>query len=244
VALQDEWDDREMSNLRMYRRRVAEANAQAEISVWGCDTDSVGGYVAADGGEGGLGAAAGGRGGGEGAGVDEFGERVVPYQPVADEEWQVAAPVPAGGRTVRQLTHVNGVEADELTLAELHASVLSEDALSLAQEGDSAAVSYVVRHVVIFEHGELSVAEGKISVAEENRSVAEEKRSVAEEKISVAEEKRSIEEEQRSVESLTANIAQTAIPSAKDAPKGVVAPDGKGATAHPASGKDLAGAGK
>lgn len=32
---------------------------------------------------------------------------------------QVAEPVPAGRKMVRQLMHVNGVEADELTLAEV-----------------------------------------------------------------------------------------------------------------------------
>ena len=39
--------------------------------------------------------------------------------PPVERFFQVAAPVGVGGKTVRQLTHVNGVEADELTLAEV-----------------------------------------------------------------------------------------------------------------------------
>ncbi|CAN0425672.1 unnamed protein product, partial [Ectocarpus fasciculatus] len=74
-------------------------------------------------------------------------------------------PVPAGRKMVRQLMFVNGVEADELTLAELHASVLSEDALSLAQEGDTAAVSYAVCHVSIpMDEAEMAAA-SKVSAA-------------------------------------------------------------------------------
>eukprot|EP00752_Nemacystus_decipiens_P012761 g11301.t1 len=42
----------------------------------------------------------------------------VPSELAYDLSWQVAAPVPAGHKVVRQLVHVNGVEADELTLAE------------------------------------------------------------------------------------------------------------------------------
>ena len=84
LAIQDEWDEREMTNLRLARRREAELNARAEIRLWGCDTDNVG-AVAAPGVQGGaLDAGAWG-----GAGPDEAGARFVPFRPVDDEGWQV-----------------------------------------------------------------------------------------------------------------------------------------------------------
>ncbi|CAM9393637.1 unnamed protein product, partial [Ectocarpus sp. 12 AP-2014] len=136
-----------MANLRQAGSRQAEAQAAAEIRLWGCETDAAGaptgaapssaGHVGraatATGGR----AAGGGAAGGDGAeGVDADNALFVPFEPACDENWQLAMQMPAGRKMVRQLMFVNGVEADELTLAELHASVLSEDALSLAQEGD------------------------------------------------------------------------------------------------------------
>ncbi|CAM9817389.1 unnamed protein product, partial [Scytosiphon promiscuus] len=61
LPLQDEWDTREMANRRLARRRSAEAQAEAEIRLWGSETDATGMAVAAvDGGAGGI--AAGGCG--------------------------------------------------------------------------------------------------------------------------------------------------------------------------------------
>ncbi|CAM9674290.1 unnamed protein product, partial [Ectocarpus fasciculatus] len=42
IRLQDEWDEREMANLRQAGSRQAEAQATAEIRLWGCETDAAG----------------------------------------------------------------------------------------------------------------------------------------------------------------------------------------------------------
>lgn len=114
--MQDEWDEREMANRRRARRRGAVEQAEAEVRLWGCETDAtgqtlVGGQIrdtaavsdgtptAAAGGAGAAAvvAAAGPAAAGpaveaqETAGetkIDEH-EAFVPFEPPYDEDWQV-----------------------------------------------------------------------------------------------------------------------------------------------------------
>lgn len=100
IRLQDEWDEREMANLRQAGSRQAEAQAAAEIRLWGCETDAAGaptgaasssaGHVGRAATATGGGAAGGGAAGGERvAGVDADNARFVPFEPACDENWQV-----------------------------------------------------------------------------------------------------------------------------------------------------------
>lgn len=77
LSEQDEWDAREMANLRSVRRRDDEYAVEAEIALWACATDSLGTPI-------------------DGtslfvSGVDGIGAgtEFVPVQPVRMEHWQV-----------------------------------------------------------------------------------------------------------------------------------------------------------
>ncbi|CAM9165506.1 unnamed protein product [Ectocarpus sp. 12 AP-2014] len=111
LQLQGEWDQREMLLTQQARHRDADARTRAEFEAWGCETDSTGAVT---------------RSGGRsedsamGVGATKAGEtRIAPFDPVSDEDWQAVSDLQADQRVVRQLVCVNGIEADELTLAEV-----------------------------------------------------------------------------------------------------------------------------
>ncbi|CAM9639997.1 unnamed protein product [Ectocarpus fasciculatus] len=111
LQLQDEWDQREMLQTQQARRRDADARTRAELEAWGCETDATGAVIPS-----------GGRSDDSALGVGGTmarETRMVPFTPVPDEGWQVVSDLQAGQRIVRQLACVNGIEADELTLAEV-----------------------------------------------------------------------------------------------------------------------------
>ncbi|CAM9572674.1 unnamed protein product [Ectocarpus sp. 8 AP-2014] len=111
LQLQDEWDQREELQTQQARHRDADARTRTEVEAWGCETDATGAVIRS-----------GGRSQDSAMGVGgtvACETRVVPFDPVSDEDWQVVSDLQAEHRVVRQLVCVNGIEADELTLAEV-----------------------------------------------------------------------------------------------------------------------------